>query len=117
MHTALPAVAGVSDHFRHQHDLQQAPLQQQHSNLVAYEVCRVDRLFGCDPNLLYVQIIVSTVRSENIPENIPENPNPLTSLGRLHIEKGAVREVVPIRPVAVLGGSVSLQSKQVMQLV
>ena len=32
------------------------------------------------------------------------------------MDKGAVRELVPVRPVAALSGGISLKSKQVIQL-
>ena len=37
-------------------------------------------------------------------------------LFRIHVEKGAARELVPVRPVAILAGCISLKSKHVVQL-
>ena len=47
----------------------------------------------------------------------PSNPLPSPSHFRIHTEKNNSRQLVPVRPVAVLAGGVSLESKKVLQLI
>ena len=106
---SMPLI-GIRNEFGRQHDLQQASVHPEHQDHMAHEVWTWDGMGLVDS--IY-SMLCASYHCE--PNNQPST-NTKPAFARLHIEKGTVQSMVPVRPTAALAGGVSLQSKQVIQL-